>query len=64
MSAAAPDLPYPPHPLLQPGEHRLGEGEATITLSEFILGILGIIVILLSYLAELVYHVLNAGFPI
>jgi hypothetical protein len=37
--------------------------EATVTLAEFLLGILGIIVILLTYLAELGYYVLNAGFP-
>jgi hypothetical protein len=36
-----------------------------ITLSEFILGVLGILVLLLSYLVELAYHVLcNAGFPL
>jgi hypothetical protein len=39
--------------------------EVIITLSEFVLGVLGILVLLLSYLVELAYHVLcNAGFPL
>jgi hypothetical protein len=41
------------------------QGGPIITLSEFILGVLGILVLLLSYLVELAYHVLcNAGFPL